>query len=192
MNTRFVEAEDLARTNHGKFFLLQLGPEDQKVRSRITQAPLLASLPPVRRFGGPLKAGDVLLVDLQTQEGFFFDPDAGEDALRRRFLVHPLHVCILFFPLMRLLASAHEKGALWKLPGLVSIDLEDVMNQPGLLVDAAGRPVRGVFEWTRRTPIVARFRNRAVEDAWAEAEAAQGELTAEEQAENAGAVRPVW
>lgn len=191
MNFRFLEAEDVAKTNHGKFLVVQLGACEEAVRSEIADAPLLQSLPPVRRFGGPLKAGDILLVDLQTQEAAFFDPGADDDDLRRRFLVHPLHVCILFFPVMRALAAAHRNGTLARLPGLVQLDLRDVFNQPGLLLDRTGQPVRGRFEWSPRCPLSARLRNREVVEG-GDPELGQGDLTANEVAESAAARRPTW
>jgi len=197
MKTRFLEVEGSAKLNHGKFLIGQFGEKELAYPSAIFGAPLLASLPPTRRFGGALGASDVLLVDLQTQEGLFFDPTVDDATLRRRFLVHPLHVCILFFPAMRLIATAArlalaERGSNdWRLPPLMTVDLGEVVNQPGLLIDTAGHQVRGLFEWSGRQPIGARFRNREV-PLDGDPEAGQGELTPEEQAENVAGRRPTW
>jgi hypothetical protein len=183
----------VAQTNHGKFFLMQFGAEEWRYKSKIAQGPLLASLPSMRRFGGGFTPHDLLLVDLQTQEAFFFDPHAGEEQLRQRFLVHPLHVCILFFPVMRVLAAAAKQSAahVWKLPGMVTVVLDDVLNQPGLLLDSKGVPVRGRLEWSARRPLSARLRNREVLEG-DDPELGQGELTPAEARESVGAARLSW
>lgn len=158
MKHRFIEAEDAQLTNHGKFSLVLYEPEDFGHISTINQKPLLGSLPPVRRFNGPITTACIWMLDLQTQEGMMFDAEADERTLRRRFLIHPLHVCILYFPVMRAIANATVRFD--ELPAKLVIDLDDVLNQPGILLDAASKPVTMRAEWSARYPLVARLRNR--------------------------------
>ena len=157
---RFIEAEDDHKSNHGKFLILRFGADDFRARSQLTGGPLLATLRPVRRFGVPITQTTLLLVDLQTQEGTFFDLDQDDATTRARFLCHPIHVCILYYPLMRFLSR--NAGNIWKLPNLVTLPLDDVLDQPGVLLDGALNQVRTMREWSRRPPLVARLRNREV------------------------------
>lgn len=187
MRHRFIEAQDEALTNHGKFWIAQFGSAEHGYQSALVGKPLLTSLPPVRRFGGPMTLTSLLMVDLQTQEGMIFDPAQDEDMVRRRFLVHPLHVCILYFPLMMYLKRHHDQ--IWKLPRLVTLPTEASFAQPGLLLDATGSPVQGQFEWSRRSPLVARLRNREVPEG-VDPEAGQGQMTEAEL--QTRSQRPVW
>jgi len=189
MRSRFIEAQDDHHTNHGKFFLFQFGLAEHKYRSAITHTPLLSSLPPVRRFNGPISDTSLFLVDLQTQEGMIFDPSKPPDIIQRSFLIHPLHVCILYFPLMMLLAR--KCNEIWKLPNLITFPIDEVIAQPGVLVDATGQQVRSRSEWSPRRPIVARLRNREVpEDK--DPEDGQGLVSQDEMLEMRVGTKPVW
>ena len=189
MLSRFLEVQDEAHTNHGKFFLMQFGRMEREHRSAITKTPLIGALKPVARLGGRLSPSAVFLIDLQTQEGMFFDPYEDADLVKRRFLVHPLHVCILYFPLMMLLAQ--KRAAMWQLPNLITLSAAEVNAQPGALVDLTGAVVRGQFEWSQRLPFAARLRNREVLEGGDPYEG-QSALTAEELAASVNGKKPVW
>lgn len=188
MRTRFIEVQDAHCTNHGKFWLAQFGEMERRHRSAVSNAPLLASLPIVGRFGGPITATAVFLLDLQTQEGLIFDPAENTELIRRRFLVHPLHVCILYFPLM--LHLAKNRSQIWALPNLTTLPIDGVLAQPGVLIDATGEQVRSRSEWSARRPLVARLRNREVTES-GEPEDGQNVLTADEL-EEFGRAKPNW
>jgi hypothetical protein len=155
--SRFLEVQDEYHTNLGRFLVQRFDSKELRFTSSVTGEPLLATLPLMRRFGARINATTLLLTDLATQEGLLFDPEQSEEALRRRFLAHPLHVCILFYPLMRFLAK--RRAAIWKLPNLVTLSLEEMLEQPGVLLDKDGRPVTTTFEWSRRPGLAARLRN---------------------------------
>ena len=166
MHFRFIEAEDEERTNHGKFALFKFGEKEWQHRSGINDGALLATLKPVARLGGALTKTSILFCDLQTREALFVDPARGRELTTRDFLLHPVHVCILAYPLLMLLVS--KPDAIWSLPNVVRLPLDGVLAQPGLLLDATGSPVRGRFE-------------------------GQDVLTPEERAEAASAAeRPRW
>jgi hypothetical protein len=155
--TRFIEAENAGKHNHGKFLLVGFDSADGAVESKIADAPLLRSLPVVRRLG-PILTDSVWMLDLQTQEGMLFSPSWSVDALQRRFLMHPIHVCILYWPVMRNLAiNAFE---MWTREQLIVIPDEEVIPQPGVLIDMRGKPITKFSEWSPRLPLAARFRNR--------------------------------
>lgn len=184
MIRRFVEAENAGKHNHGKFLLVGLDPADFVMKSRITNEPLIGSLPVVKRLG-PILADSIWMLDLQTQEGMLFSPSWSAEAAQRRFLMHPIHVCILYWPLMRhLLLNSWE---IWTMDQLVTIPDEQVIPQPGVLLDMTGKPVRSLAEWMPRRPLAARFRNRMSEDD----PDGQSILTPEEL-ETAHLDRPVW
>jgi hypothetical protein len=194
MRTRFLEAQDELHTNHGKFLLVAFEDADRAHPSALTGAPLLASLPPVKRFHGAITPSSLWLLDLQTQEGMLFDPTAPERALRRRFLVHPLHVCLLYWPVMRYLARSEVRGAIWALPGLVTLPVADVADQPGVLLDATGARVKGAYEWSARRRQVGggvRLRNREVGEG-DDPEEGQDVVTPEESAGSLAGGRPRW
>lgn len=190
MKHRFLEAEDAACSNHGKFSLLGYDPEDFAHPSPITGGPLLTTIPCAPRFHGPITPTSVWLLDLQTQEGMLFDVTASERALRRRFLVHPLHVCILYWPLMRYLAREDVRASIWTMPPRVTFPQGEVFEQPGVLVDATGVPVRGRWEWSARKPLTARLRNREVAEG-GDPELGQDVVTFTEQLEKPGG-KPRW
>lgn len=181
MQSRILEAEDTAKPrplNHGKFQIIELG---DAVFSQLSTIHLghtvMEALPVVRRLG-PIKRNSLWVMDLQTQEGMLFSPTWSDKQIRQRFLCHPLHVCILYFPMLMWLAR--NASDIWTHEGALQFDLEEVLNQPGRLVDATGTPVRSLLEWSKRAPapIAARYRNRDVP----EEELLQGELTDEELA----------
>jgi hypothetical protein len=186
MNFRFIEAQDEHQTNHGKFCLFRFGPTEWRHPSGISSGPLLGTLKPIKRLGGALTETSILFCDLQTREALFIDPARGRELVTRDFLLHPVHVCILAYPLLMLLAERPD--AIWKLPNVVTLPLDLVLAQPGVLVDATGQPVRGRFEWSRRTPLAARLRNREAGDVLA----GQDDLTEEERLEAASSGRPTW
>jgi hypothetical protein len=185
MNLRFIEAQDEQLTNHGKFALFQFGAKDWQHMSGINRAPLLGSLKPIARLGGAFSKTSILFCDLQTREAFFFDPARGRELVTRDFLLHPVHVCLLAYPLLMLLTEQRQE--IWRLPNVVTLPLALVLSQPGLLLDAAGQPVRGRFEWSRRTPLAARLRNREIDPL-----AGQDELTVDELAETGSSTKPSW
>lgn len=189
MRSRFIEVQDEHHTNHGKFWLMQFGEAERKYRSAVTNTPLLACLPAVQRFGGSLSPSSIFMLDLQTHEGMLFDPTEDVALVRRRFLVHPLHVCILYFPLM--LHLAEKRGDVWKLPNLITLPMDDVIEQPGVLVDARGQQVRCRSEWSPRHPLIARLRNREVPDG-GDPEEGQNLLTHAELQEASASAKPVW
>lgn len=179
MRSRFLEAEEVKQTNLGRFLITVFEAED------IAELP---TLPVIHRFGSPIGVGSILLTDLATREGCIFDPTQNDELIRRNFLLHPIHVCILYFPVMRWIAA--HPGILWKPETkLIRLSLDAVFNQPGVLVDALGRQVRTRAEWSPRIPLVARLRNREVPEG-GDPEAGQGELTAAEVAERGP--RPAW
>jgi hypothetical protein len=190
MRVRFLEAEDNFRTNHGKFQVCKYEPTDFQYVSPLSRRPLLSALPMAQRFQGPIGAGDLWLLDLQTREGCLFDPTLEEAALRQQFLIHPLHVCILFFPVMCFLAA--WKRPFGELPPLVTLSTEEALKQPGLLVDRFGEPVESFSEWCRRgcMPLAARLRNREVA-AGGDPEEGQNVLTQVEQ-QASRLPKPVW
>lgn len=100
MRTLFLEAEDDndPPNNHGKFFVVDLGPKH------------------------------VLLVDLQTREGTVFDPTTSPAEIHHAFLGHPVHVCILYYPLLQVLAAEPRASS-----AIVVIPEEDAKSQPGLI-----------------------------------------------------------
>lgn len=181
---RIIEAEDTAPLNHGKFHVALVGDALFSTPSSINRGKSVAdALPVVKRFGQVRK--DVLIVtDLQTQEGMMMSPSWSIAQVRQRFLCHPIHVCILFFPMLVWLQA--NPGKIWTADGPLVFDLKDVLNQPGLLVDATGAIVRNFAEWSRRlpVPIAARFRNReqAPDNDVPPEEVAQGDLTEQERA----------
>lgn len=71
--TRYIEAENVSKLNHGKFLLVGLDSADGAVESKIAGAPLYKSLPVVRRLG-PILTDSVWMLELQTQEGMLFSP----------------------------------------------------------------------------------------------------------------------
>lgn len=157
---RFIEAQDEHYCNYGRFFILRFQRHEIRAKAALTGTPLFEAIPAVQRFGGRITPSTLLLLDLATQEGLLFDPEQNAEEIRRRFLVHPIHVCILFYPFMRFLAQ--ERARIWSLPTLVTLSLDDVLNQPGVLLDSQGQQVRTRLEWSRRPPLVARLRNREV------------------------------
>ena len=182
--TRFIEAENASKHNHGKFLLVGFDKDDGAVMSKIIEAPLLRSLPVVKRLG-PILTDAVWMLDLQTQEGMLFSPSWSVDAAQRRFLCHPIHVCILYWPLMRhLIINSWE---MWTCDQLVTIPDEQVIPQPGVLLDMTGKPVRTLAEWMPRLPLAARYRNRMPP----EDTDGQNILTPEEL-ETARLDKPVW
>ncbi len=191
MNHRFIEFEDRDCTNLGKFSICQYTDRDRSTSSAVVDKPLLASLPPTRRFQGSITPASLWLLDLQTQEGMLFDPNADLAALRQRFLVHPIHVCVLYFPAMRYLSS--NKARIFDLPDKVTLDLDAVLDQPGFLVGSDGRRVMTRLEWSQRRslgrpPITCRLRNREV---GGDPEEDQEILTAAEITEFTGP-HPTW
>lgn len=158
---RFIEAEDDQKSNHGKFSIMRFGSDDIRARSEITRGPLLSSIPRSRHLGRQgITGSTLLLLDLQTEEGMLFDPKDGPEEVRRRFLMHPLKVCVLYFPLMRFLSQHADE--IWKLPKLVTLPIADVVDQPGVLLDSNCEQVRCMTDWSRRPPLAVRFRNRDV------------------------------
>lgn len=192
MRFRFLEATDSFQSNHGKFALFNFGVNEWKFKAQTSSVKdtkyLLSDLRPVRRFGGGGKwtPTTIILFDLQTREGIAFDPTQSVEVVTRQFLVHPVHVCPLFFPVMRFLAL--NAARIWEVPNLLVLTPDDVMSQPGMLFDITGRPVQGRYEWSPRRPLVARLRNREVP----EPEDDQEILTQEEQDENKVGDLPVW
>ncbi len=148
---QFIEVQDDQLSNHGKFWINGFSGGAWDYPSALTGAPLLPNLPAIQRFGGRFAKSSVFLGDLQTQEGMIFDPTAHADLVRRRFLLHPLHVCILYFPLLLHLAQNH--GEIWQLPSLITLPLDDVLKQPGVLMDSTGQQVKCRAEWSARRPV---------------------------------------
>lgn len=189
MRSRFLEVQDDCQTNHGKFWIVQFGEAEHRYQSAVTKGPLLATLAPVQRFGGCISPTSVFMLDLQTHEGLLFDPNENVELVRRRFLVHPVHVCILYFPVMMHLTEKREE--LWKLPNLITLPIDDVLKQPGVLIDATGQQVKCRSEWSARRPLVARLRNREVSDG-REPEEGQDQMTSTEVMEAVSGTRPRW
>lgn len=184
---RFIEVEDEALTKHARLSIFAWEPADFAYVSTITGRPLLReSVAPVARSGGGLTPTTLHLLDLQTQEGLLFDPAQDESMVRRRFLVHPIHVCVLFFPLM--LWLSRNRRPVQEYPAKVVLSVVDVIAQPGMLLDRFGVPIRTRAEWSARKPIAARLRNREVSDPDQDY---QDMLTEDELAEARGA-RPQW
>lgn len=189
MQTRFIECQDDQLSNHGKFFLMRFGQAECSYRSAVTNGPLLAALPIAKRFAGPLSTDSLFMLDLQTREGMIFNLADDMSLLRRTFLVHPLHVCILYFPLMAYLCQ--KRAEIWRLPKLITLPIESVFEQPGVLVDVLGQPVKGRHEWSRRLPLSARLRNRET-PIDGDPEEGHDVITADEARESMSGAKPTW
>jgi hypothetical protein len=186
VTTRFIEATTPNRKNYSVFFLVRAGLHggDSPPASEVFGGLLASQVPISRRLGVPLSDA-IWMLDLSTHEGMLFSPSWSGATLERRFLTHPIHVSPLYWPTMRALAA--DESTVWTRNQMIEHPYEDVIPQPGVLVDATGKPVRGLHEWSTRDILPVRFRNRLTEDP-----DGQSILTPDETGNIKPNDRPVW